>query len=217
MFSTDVAVRYIYNSNKLDGITLDEKQTREILEGGRDSTQEEGDSGDDVVAPDGKEWDREVVLSHQRSLEHLAQVASTDAPFSQELVLELHKILMGELILSAGEYRECSLKYKGLLIASPPETIKERMEALVTLTNSGFQRAEAKKDQLAWRVHHEFITIHPFIEGNGRMSRLLLNFVRLRAGLEVAIVRYEDREKYSKAIVEFQQQKIAKAKQKASG
>ncbi|MBI3725989.1 Fic family protein, partial [bacterium] len=189
---------------------------REILERGQDST-DDSDGGEDVVAPDGKEWNREVVVSHQRALDRVAEVAAAGAPFSQEIVLELHKILMGELILSAGEYRECTLKYKGLLIASPPETLKERMEALVSLVNSGMQRAEAKKDQLAWRVHHEFITIHPFIEGNGRMSRLLLNLVRLRAGLEVAIVRFEDREKYSKAIVEFQQQKIAKAKQKTSG
>ncbi len=68
-----------------------------------------------------------------------------------------------------------------------------------------------KKNQLTWRIHHEFITIHPFIEANGRMARLLMNLIRLRAGMDLAIVRFEDREKYSKAILEFQQHKLARA------
>jgi Fic family protein len=208
MFANEVARRYVYNSNRLDGISLSEEQTQGILDGATPR-------GEDVVAPDGKEFDAEVVLSHRSALERTAELAQSGAPFSEEMIHELHKVLMGELLLAAGEYRECTLKYKGLLIASPPETIKSRMEALVNLVNTGFARTD-KKDQLAWRLHHEFITIHPFIEGNGRMARLLMNLIRLRAGLEVAIVRFEDREKYSKAILEFQQQKIARAQQRAS-
>ena len=99
-----------------------------------------------------------------------------------------------------------------------PATVEVSPCARFTRTVSEFkksdgrlERSSTKKDQLAWRVHHEFITVHPFIEANGRMARLLMNLVRLRAGLDVAIVRFEDREKYSKAIVEFQQHKLAKA------
>jgi Fic family protein len=208
MFANDVARRYVYNSNRLDGVTLSEEQTQQVLDG-------QLAKGEDVLAPDGKEFDVEVVLSHRSALERSAELAQSNAPFSEEMIHELHKVLMGELLLAAGEYRECTLKYKGLLIASPPETIKTRMEALVNLVNTGFARTD-KKDQLAWRLHHEFITIHPFIEANGRMARLLMNLIRLRSGLEVAIVRFDDREKYSKAILEFQQQKIARAQQKSS-
>lgn len=209
MFANDVARRYVYNSNRLDGISLSEEQTQQVLDG-------QLPKGEDVISPDAKEWDPEVALSHRAALERTAELAQSGAPFSEEMIHELHKVLMGELLLAAGEYRECTLKYKGLLIASPPDTIKSRMEALVNLVNQGFAKTD-KKDQLAWRLHHEFITIHPFIEANGRMARLLLNLIRLRAGLDVAIVRFEDREKYSKAILEFQQQKIARAQQRASG
>ena len=210
MFATDVAVRYVYNSNRLDGVSLSEAQTRDIIEGRIQKT------GDDIVASDGREWDPEVVLSHRAALEKAAEYASSGAPVDETMVFDLHRVLMGELLLAAGEYRECTLKYRGLLIASPPETLKSRMDALLNLVNTGLARTE-KKDQLAWRVHHEFITIHPFIEANGRMARLLLNLVRLRAGLDVAIVRFEDRDKYSKAILEFQQHKIAKVQQAQSG
>jgi Fic family protein len=206
MFPIDVAVRYVYNSNRLDGVSLSEEQTRGILDGSIVKGE------DDVVSPDGKEWDVEVVLSHRKALERVAELAASGAPVSAEMILELHRDLMSELLLAAGEYRECTLKYKGLLIASPPESLKPRMDALIALLNRGLARPD-KKDQLAWRVHHEFITIHPFIEANGRMARLLMNLVRLRGGLDVAIVRFEDREKYSKAILEFQQHKIAKVQE----
>lgn len=211
MFPQDVVVRYVYNSNRLDGVSLSEEQTREILEGKIVKT----DELTELEGTDGKEWDIDSVVSHKRALEKIEELAKAQAPLSEELILDLHKVLMGEILLAAGEYRECTLKYKGLLIASPPETLKARTASLIELANKGLERTD-KKDQLAWRIHHEFITIHPFIEANGRMARLLMNMIRLRSGLDLAIVRFEDREKYSKAILEFQQHKIQRAQQKQS-
>jgi Fic family protein len=211
MFPDDVVARYVYNSNKLDGVSLSEEQTLGILNGSIQKTEDQPE----LEGADGKEWDIDSVTSHKVALEKIGELAQAQAPLSEELILDLHKVLMGEILLAAGEYRECTLKYKGLLIASPPETLKPRMGSLIELANKGMERTD-KKDQLAWRIHHEFITIHPFIEANGRMARLLMNLIRLRAGLELAIVRFEDREKYSKAIVEFQQHKIQRAQQAKS-
>jgi Fic family protein len=206
MFPEDVVARYVYNSNRLDGVSLTEEQTLGILNGSIQKTEETSE----LNGSDGKEWDIESVVSHKRALEKVGELAAAGVPFSENLILDLHKVLMGEILLAAGEYRECTLKYKGLLIASPPETLKSRTASLIELANKGLERTD-KKDQLAWRIHHEFITIHPFIEANGRMARLLMNLIRLRAGLDLAIVRFEDREKYSKAILEFQQHKIQRA------
>jgi len=209
MFPPDIAARYVYNSNRLDGVSLSEAQTRGILDGSIIKTDEQPE----LAGEDGKEWDIDSVTSHRKALDKVAELAAAGAPFSEALILDLHKDLMGEILLAAGEYRECTLKYKGLLIASPPETLKPRMSMLIELANKGLERTD-KKDQLAWRIHHEFITIHPFIEANGRMARLLMNLIRLRSGLDLAIVRFEDREKYSKAILEFQQHKIQRAQEK---
>jgi Fic family protein len=206
MFPDDVVARYVYNSNRLDGVSLTEEQTLGILNGSITKTEETSE----LTGADGKEWDIDAVVSHKVALEKVGELAAAGAPISEELILDLHKTLMGEILLAAGEYRECTLKYKGLLIASPPETLKPRTASLIDLANKGLERTD-KKDQLAWRIHHEFITIHPFIEANGRMARLLMNLIRLRAGLDLAIVRFEDREKYSKAILEFQQHKIQRA------
>lgn len=209
MFDLATATSYIFNSNRLDGITLGEEQTRSILATpGIDPNQ--GIAGDG-----GREFEAEVVLGHRRALEYLTQLAGSGAPIDERAVQGLHKALMGELLLSAGEYRECTLRYKGLLIASPPEHLTERMAWLANLIRTGLERApDAHK--LSWRIHHEFITLHPFIEGNGRVARLLLNAIRLRKGLGLAIVRFDEREQYSRAILEFQQQKIRRAQDKAT-
>jgi Fic family protein len=209
MFQEDVVARYVYNSNRLDGVSLTEEQTAGILNGSIVKT----DDQPELTGADGKEWDIDSVTSHKKALEKVGELAMANAPFSEEMILDLHKVLMGDILLAAGEYRECTLKYKGLLIASPPESLRPRTASLIELANKGLERSD-KKDQLAWRIHHEFITIHPFIEANGRMARLLMNLIRLRAKLDLAIVRFEDREKYSKAILEFQQHKIQRAQER---
>jgi Fic family protein len=202
----DTIARYVYHSNRLDGIGLSEAQTRAVLAGGDDT----------LTGEDGKDYEPEVVRGHERALRGAVLMARTDAPISHEGIRALHRALMGELLLSAGEYRECTLRYKGLLIASPPEKLQERMEWWVNLVNSGLAKA-TDAHKLSWRMHHEFITLHPFIEGNGRMARLLLNVVRLRRGLDLTIVPFEHRDKYSRAIIEFQQQKIRREQERASG
>jgi fido (protein-threonine AMPylation protein) len=207
MFDNETIVSYIYNSNRLDGVSVTEDQTRAILQGSLTQEMIKGD--------DGREFEREVVSGHDRALRGMFTMSQDAAPLALNSICNLHKALMGELLLSAGEFRECILKYKGLLIASPPQHLNERVEWLVNLTNSGLERAQ-DVHKFSWRVHHEFITLHPFIEGNGRIARLLLNLVRLRRGLDLSIIEFGAREQYSKAIIEFQQQKIRRAQQKAS-
>lgn len=204
MFDDDTIARYVYHSNRLDGVSIDEASTRKILAGEIDAP---------VLGEDGREFEPEVVLGHKRALLGMQLLSEEDKPASEDDFKTLHRALMGELLLSAGEYRECNLRYKGLLIASPPDKLGERMAWLVNLINSGLEKAQ-DAHKFSWRIHHEFITLHPFIEGNGRMARLIMNLVRLRRKLPITIVTYEDREKYSKAIIEFQQQKIARAKEK---
>jgi Fic family protein len=208
MFDPELAITYVYNSNRLDGVSLSEDQTREILAGGIDSNTM-------CTADDGREFEAEVVIGHDRALKGMGLVAKSDTPIYEDSLMTLHKAMMGELLLSAGEYRECILRYKGLLIASPPEHLGERMRWLVGLINSGVEKAQ-DPHKFSWRAHHEFITLHPFIEANGRMARLLLNLIRLRRGLDLTVVPFDNREAYSKAIIEFQQQKIKRAQEKAS-
>lgn len=208
MFEPELIASYIFNSNRLDGITISEAETVRLLN-------EDVDPESEVAGEDGRTFEAEVVLGHDRALRGMGLTAQTPGPFTREQLLLLHKTLMGNLLLSAGEYRECTLRYKGLLIASPPEHLEERMAWLVNLINTGLERAQ-DPHKFSWRIHHEFITLHPFIEANGRLARLLLNLVRLRRGLDLTVVPFADREAYSRAILEFQQQKILRARERAN-
>jgi Fic family protein len=208
MFEPELIASYIYNSNRLDGISLTEEETLRIL-------REDVDPETDVTGDDGRTFEAEVVLGHDRALRGMGLTAQSSGPFSGDQLLLLHKTLMGNLLLSAGEYRECTLRYKGLLIASPPQHLQERMAWLINLVNTGLERAQ-DPHKFSWRIHHEFITLHPFIEANGRLARLLLNLIRLRRGLDLTVVPFADREAYSRAILEFQQQKILRARERAN-
>jgi Fic family protein len=121
---------------------------------------------------------------------------------------------MEGVILSGGEYRECTLRYKAVPPV-PPEQIAQRIRRVLGILNLGLERAKSK-ELLAWQVHHEFLYVHPFIEGNGRTARLLLNLVRFRSGLDLELVPFAEHEKYLRSIVDYRK-KLAEAQRAAQG
>lgn len=201
----DTRVSYVYHSNMLDGVSLSEGQTRSLLEG----TLETEDGGL-VMSPSGREYEPEVVTSHWNAVYFVTRLAESTADITESTLREIHRRLMADVILSNGDYREVDLKVKGFLIASPAGTISERMDRFIRLLNVGYTKASDKAG-FAWRVHHEFITIHPFIAANGRMARLLLNLIRLKAEMPLETVSFEDLAQYQRSILEYQRSKLEKA------
>lgn len=210
MLNRDAMARYIHGSNSLDGCTLSLEQTLSLLDREPSLT-----DSVEVMSDDGKSYEAGIVTGHKRAVEAMLKMASGKAELTQDAIKGLHETMMGDLLLSAGEYRECSLRIKGLLIGSPPEGLERNMGAFVQMVQRGLAKAK-DFNVLAWKVHHEFFTLHPFIEGNGRMARLLLNFVKYRGLRQIAILSSNDRERYGKAIIDFQKQKIQKRQKSKS-
>lgn len=98
-------------------------------------------------------------------------------PLNEERLLTLHKLLMSHL-LDGGKYRTCNITVRGATHPFPPYT------ELPQLMNQFFTGLEEKrlsltKYELAAWAHEEFVSIHPFVDGNGRMARLIMNYILL--------------------------------------
>jgi Fic family protein len=85
--------------------------------------------------------------------------------------------------------------------ASPEETLA-RMEEWVVWLRSELETPRLALLSLLARAHHQFVRIHPFDDGNGRVARLLLNYVLLRAGLLPLVIKTTERQRYLETIAQ---------------
>lgn len=197
MATFEQKVKYIYNSNRLDGVYVPYEKTLEILSRPKDPL----DQSVDLVGADKEEFERAVCVSHMEALRWVEKIAQEKRPYGEGDILGIHRRLMEGVILSGGEYRECTLNYRAVPPVAPQD-IGARMRRVLGILNLGLERAKSK-ELLAWQVHHEFLYVHPFIEGNGRTARLLLNLVRFRAGLDLELIPFAEHEKYLRSLVDY--------------
>jgi Fic family protein len=168
---------FIWNSNRIDYNTVHpDDLTRSTV--------------DRIVAH--KAIEPTEIYSHYHALEWVittADVAAHDKAHWKNIsmagfIKDIHKILMQKIAPQiAGAYRQCHV-YIGT-----EQMLGWRMVPKYMLRLSDMI-AEAKTEADAWAVHDEFECIHPFMDGNGRTGRLLLNYVRLRLDLPLLTVGY---------------------------
>lgn len=117
----------------------------------------------------------------------------------------MHKMWLGKVYSWAGQYRNSTLSKDGFLFAAAREVSRLMLEfekkILSTFTPAHFQGDELIHALAI--VHVELVLIHPFREGNGRISRLLSDLMCLQAGLpplEYGIIKGEEKIAYFKAV-----------------
>ncbi|KAF2220223.1 fido domain-containing protein [Elsinoe ampelina] len=160
------------------------------------------------------------ITSHALALVYFIHTFSISrAPLTESLILATHRILTDHVPASdgipstsyGGTYRTCRI-FAGFTEFPAPEQVPRRMSSLVRSINallptsepasgSGFnpnEDDEVDPLDLAARLSHSFVNIHPFLDGNGRMTRILLNGVLMRYGLLGAVLggTEEERERY---------------------
>lgn len=120
---------------------------------------------------------------------------------------DIHRILMERELPDAGKIRRVKV-WVGLESKPRPEDTEKLMEqwkeSLQQDLGGGYYLMPSQKERLAWHYHHWFEAIHPFVDGNGRTGRLILNNIRLLLGLPWLIVRYSEREKYYNSIRQWE-------------
>lgn len=111
----------------------------------------------------------------------------------------IHAVLMKRELCEAGKFRQDFVRV-GLELKPPPDQVNRLMNQwMKSLQRENFRDSSLtpkNKEKIAWHYHNWFETIHPFIDGNGRTGRLILNNIRLLLGLPWLIVLFSKRWQY---------------------
>jgi Fic family protein len=163
-----------YSSNALEGNSLTETETKIVIEDG--------------MTIGGKPVrDHLEALGHSEAYDLLFRLAKHQ-DIAEANVKELHRLFYYRIdAKQAGKYRKQRVIITGTDFIPPaPDRIPELMESYI----AGLSEARAKLHpvEFAAVIHKELVTIHPFIDGNGRAARLLMNLALLQAGYPVAII-----------------------------
>ena len=173
-------LKLTYHSNSIEGSKLTEPDTAAIL-------------FDNVALPDKSLTEQLEAKNHQTALNYLFDYISQGGAISEAMVLKLHGILMNGIRPDAGSYRRHGVRITGINLPTA------NYMSIAKLMPEVMARAAGKtKDIVALSagVHSRFEQIHPFSDGNGRVGRLLMNAMFLRANLAPAIIKQEQKQLY---------------------
>ena len=184
-----------YNSNAIEGSTLTYSETKLILNEG--------------ITIGGKSMNEHLeAINHKEAISFIEEIANIN---TKEITLTdikniHHLVLKGIDNKNAGAYRTQNVgvvKSDGEIHSfAEPLKIEEEMNEFIEWLDS--QTIE-EPILLAALVHLKFVSIHPFIDGNGRTARLLMNLVLLQNGYPQAIIKVSNRAEYIQAIEKYQQ------------
>lgn len=180
-----INLEWIYNSNGIEGNTLTLRETQVVLEG---------------ITVGGKSIKEHLeAINHEQAILFLDDLVKEENPITEWNIKSIHElILKGIDNENAGRYRRENVTIKGA-VHIPPDYLKlpELMEKLIVNYQTWDKYHPIIRAAL---LHGELVKIHPFIDGNGRTSRLLMNLDLMHSGYLPVIVKKEARLKYYEAL-----------------
>ena len=182
---SNLKTNFIYSSNAIEGNTLTLKETDIILQYG--------------VTVKGKSLkEHEEVKEQEFALNFLKEIIKRNEPLSLRLIREFHSLVLNDDIENRGKFKQSNNEILGAGFETTPYyLVEEELTELIEKYNSN------KVDNLVTKVSHfhaDFEKIHPFIDGNGRTGRLLLNLELMKNGYPITVIRNEEREEYYTAL-----------------
>lgn len=183
-------VEYTYNSNAIEGNKLTLRETDLVLRG---LTIDEKPLKDHMEA-----------IGHKEAFEFIRELVKMDAALTERLIKQIHYLVLADRKEDRGIYRSVPVYIMGAE-ADPvqPYLIQPNMEALI----EDYEVSEDNIVSKLTRFHIEFETIHPFIDGNGRTGRLLINLELMKAGYPPINIKFADRLAYYSAFDAYNRNK----------
>ena len=200
-------LEFNYNSNHLEGNTLTYGQTKLLLMFGE-------------TQGSASLKDYEEMKAHNVGLEKIKiEALDRERPLTESFIRDLNKTILVEnywetsrteeglptrIEMRVGEYKSrpnsvITSTGEEFTYAAPEETAA-MMTSLVAWCNEAMTHSELTPIEIATLFHYRFIRIHPFQDGNGRIARLIVNFILRRFGYPMVIIHSEDKENYLSAL-----------------
>ena len=179
-------IEFTYNSNAIEGNTLTLRETDMVLRG---------------LTIDQKPLkDHMEAIGHKEAFEYVSSLVGSDEPLSERVIKDIHYLVLSDKKDDRGVYRKIPVRIMGAAHEPvQPYLIQPKMENLLMEFNDSQENIVTK---LA-RFHIEFESIHPFIDGNGRTGRLLVNLELMKAGYPPIDIKFTDRINYYQAFDEY--------------
>lgn len=174
-------IEYTHNSTAIEGNTLTLMETKLVLEDG--------------ISVGGKSL-REIyeTVNHKKAYHYVKDCIAKGLPLTENIIKDIHALLLDNILLG-GVYRSVDVYISGARHTppSPNEMYKQVKNFYADLTWKG---DELNLIELAAWTHAEFVKIHPFPDGNGRTSRLIMNYQLMSSGFPAISIAKESRLEY---------------------
>ena len=187
-YDKEFELTFTHNSTAIEGNTLTLMETKVVLEDG--------------ISIGGKEL-REIyeVINHRKAYRYVKKCIAGNQILNENIVKDIHSILM-ENILAGGIYRNQEIRISGAS-HTPPARNDMFIQIKNFYADLSRVRNELNPIEFAAWTHAEFVRVHPFIDGNGRTSRLLMNYQLMRNGFLPVSIAKENRVEYYEALDEY--------------
>ncbi|MDR3337244.1 MAG: Fic family protein [Treponema sp.] len=182
-------VEWTYNSNAIEGNTLTLQETDLVINRG-------------LTIGNKTLKEHFEALNHKEGIQYLYDFIKKKKELDENTILAIHKIILQNISkMDTGRYRRENVTILGA-IHLPPSAVK--IPKLMSEFIGWYYKNKTKLSivELAAWVHYQLVYIHPFIDGNGRTSRLLMNLILLRHGYPPAVILNIDRKKYYRVLKE---------------
>ena len=183
--------KFTHDSTAIEGNTLTLQETASLLFDG--------------ISPAKALREVNEVLNHKRAFDHLLE---HEGDVTRELILDLHRLVVmdtlgADLEDQVGAWRTVQVYIRGVeWVPAAPEDVPQDMASLLSWYTKSRDRVHPLV--LAIYFHVGFETVHPFVDGNGRVGRLLMNHILRRNGLPMVNIPNEQRNRYYDVLEEAQ-------------
>ncbi len=176
----EIMLMHTYHSNAIEGNTLTLSETKLILDKG--------------LTVGGKSLREHLeATNNARAFELIEELAGQKAEIDHVTIQLIHEVVTKGIIDSSGQYRRKNVRIRGA-IKTPPDWSK--IVAMIDRLIADVKNSTMHPIETAAFLHHRLVEIHPFVDGNGRVARLLTNLYLIGNHYPVIILKSEERKNY---------------------